>query len=173
MIARAACLVGVLALVGACAASDDGASGSVQPAGVVTAPTPTDEMTESTTRATVADEIIESTLPTVPEDPGIAEELGLQPIELLTDPAGGGTRPLLEWSEVVGAVHYHVVVLAPNGSSYWAWRTTETSVPVGGTPRLEPEAVGPSISPGMSWSVLAVSGDGTPVALSGRRPIAP
>jgi hypothetical protein len=80
---------------------------------------------------------------------------------------------VLESSEVDGAAQYHVVVLAPNGSTYWAWRTDDTSVPVGGSPQLTPDAAGPAIAPGMTWSVLAVSDDGTPVALSGRRPIAP
>lgn len=105
--------------------------------------------------------------------PSRASELGLAEIELLTPTEGRGRRPILEWSPLPGAVNYHVFVRAPSGRVYWGWRTSETSIPIGGLPRLTENAAGPAISVGMTWSVSAVGADGGVIALSGHRPIAP
>jgi hypothetical protein len=105
--------------------------------------------------------------------PSRASQWGLETIELLTPTEGGGRRPILEWQPVAGAEAYNVVVLAPSGRVYWGWRTVETSVPVGGHPRLNESAAGPAISAGMTWSVTAVASDGSLIALSDQRPISP
>lgn len=166
----------LLVLLVGCSASDGAAIPGTENDTVLAVSTPAPaEVTVATNAATTPTTAAATTttVAIVAEDPGIADELGLDGIELLTAAEGGGTRPILEWSAVDGATDYHVVVLGPGESTYWAWRTAETSVPVGGLPQLSSEAAGPSISPGMSWSVLAVAEDGTPLALSGRRDIAP
>lgn len=109
----------------------------------------------------------------VQETPSAASKLGLPAIELLTISEGGGTRPVLEWTAVDGADFYIVSVHTPEGVGYWAWRTEETSVPVGGLPRLNEGAMGPSIAPGMTWSVLALDSEGNLLAASNERPISP
>lgn len=107
------------------------------------------------------------------EHPSAGSQLGLPGIELLTPSSGGGTRPILEWTEVNGADHYLVSVKTAEGNGYWAWRTDTTSVPVGGPPRLNEEAVGPRIVTGMTWSVIALDRSDAIIAASNNRPIAP
>jgi hypothetical protein len=94
-------------------------------------------------------------------------------MSVVTPEAGGGDRPDLEWAPVDGAVRYDVTVLAPDGSVYWGWSGSETSVPLGGFPRLVPEAAGPRIITGMSWTVVAVDADAFPLAIGGPRPLSP
>ena len=177
MMVRTVCLAGLLVAVGACGGGSDDAGSASTVAGAaegdIVEVEPTDATPSTIATGDTVAEPVETTLPAVSEDPGVAEDLGLAPIELLTAADGGGPRPVLEWSPVDGAAQYHVVVLAPNGSTYWAWRTSDTSVPVGGLPQLSPDAAGPAVAPGMSWSVLATAEDRTAIALSGRRPIAP
>lgn len=109
----------------------------------------------------------------VTEELSAASKSGFPGIELLTPASGGGTRPILEWVAVEGASHYLVAVRTPEGKGYWAWRTEDTSVPVGGWPRLNEEANGPRVAKGMTWSVIAVDKDGTIIAVSNHRPISP
>lgn len=92
---------------------------------------------------------------------------------LLTPSSGGGLRPLLEWESVSGADHYGAYVYAPDGSIYWAWTGRATQVHVGGEPRLEDRAPGPSVIDGMSWAVIAYDAEMLPIAVSGRQPIGP
>jgi hypothetical protein len=94
-------------------------------------------------------------------------------IVLLTAEAGGGRRPLLAWDPVPDATRYAVFVYSPSGAAYWTWWGESTSVHVGGEPRLDDGALGPAVTEGMSWAVLAFDADGSPVAVSPRRPIAP
>jgi hypothetical protein len=94
-------------------------------------------------------------------------------IGLLTPEAGGGGRPLLEWEPVPGADHYAVYVYAPDDRVYWAWTGDDARVHVGGEPQLLEGVSGPSISPGMSWAVIAFDADLLPIAVSERREIAP
>lgn len=141
------------------------ATESTDTTGATTATTPGGAATTTTSD-------IESTTTTI-TFPQLLVELGLPVIEQHTPVSGGGTRPLLEWSGVDGAAHYYVAVLAPSGEPYWAWRTSETSVPVGGHPVLEDGAFGPEIAEGMTWSVSAVDGEGNLVGLSAMRPISP
>jgi len=105
--------------------------------------------------------------------PSNADDLGVGTIEQLTPISGGGTRPLLEWAPVDGADRYFVLVSAPSGVIYWGWRTSDTSVPVGGYPQLNEGAAGPAVSEGMTWTVTAVDADGRIIAVSPHRPIAP
>lgn len=103
----------------------------------------------------------------------LAAEYDLAMIEQFTAVSGGGRRPILEWARADGAERYYVVVTAPSGRVYWAWRTSDTSVPVGGHPRLNEDAAGPAVSDGMTWSVVAFDADGSIVGISDARPIAP
>jgi predicted small secreted protein len=109
----------------------------------------------------------------VGEELSAAGEAGFPGIELLTPTSGGGIRPTLEWASVEGAAHYIVSVRTPEGEGYWAWRTEDTSVPVGGLPRLNEQAAGPSIAEGMKWFVVALDESDSIIAVSNHRPISP
>lgn len=82
-------------------------------------------------------------------------------------------RPLLEWEPVPGAAVYSVSVYTPDGVGYWAWRTDATSVHLGGDPRLDDDASGPSTVPGMTWSVIAFDAARLPIAASARAVLHP
>lgn len=99
--------------------------------------------------------------------------MGLPGIELFTPVSGSGTRPILEWGAVDGAAYYMVSIRTLEGAGYWAWRTADSSVPVGGHPRLNEAAVGPRVAPGMLWSVVAFDSEDNLIAASNHRPIAP
>lgn len=107
------------------------------------------------------------------EYPPLLPDMAVPVITQITPTEGGGFRPVLEWTAVEGASLYLVAVQAPDGRLYWAWRTEDTSVPVGGLPRLEEDAFGPAVSRGMTWSVIALDTDGAVVGASAVRPIAP
>jgi hypothetical protein len=98
---------------------------------------------------------------------------GFNGLELFTAASGGGTRPLLEWSNVEGADTYSVVVYDPEGTPYWQALTDETSIYVGGSIQLLEDRPGPRISVGSSWSVVALDGDQLPLAISGIASIGP
>ncbi len=97
----------------------------------------------------------------------------VEAIHLLTLESGGGHRPLLEWEAVETADYYIVTIFSPDGSPYWAWPTEDSSVPVGGLPRLEDHTEGPVIWEGCTWGVIGYDATGLPVAASERRPISP
>lgn len=103
----------------------------------------------------------------------LADALDLPVIELLTPASGGGDRPDLSWAPVDGADLYQVVLLAPDGAFYWGWTGNETTIPVGGLPRLVPEAAGPRLIPSMSWTVTAIDERSLPLAIGGPAEISP
>ena len=149
-------------------------AGPGMPSGPVPAGTPqrpAGPTAASTARATEKATAVPSE--PAPSGSSRAAELGLDEIQLTTPISGGGRRPVLEWAPLTEAAHYHVLVRAPSGRVYWGWRTSGTSIPVGGLPRLTENAAGPAISIGMSWSVSAVDADGRVIGLSGQRPISP
>ena len=149
---RALAAITVVALIAAACGGDDAtdtATTSTTPAVATTGPTGT-----GATTTTVVDD-------------------GGDGVVLTTPTEDVGPRPELAWEPVEGAALYQVVLFAPDGSAYWAWQGTETSVPVGGRPLLREEARGPRVANGMSWSVAAYDADGLPIALSEQRPISP
>lgn len=97
----------------------------------------------------------------------------LEGIALLTPTTGGGTRPVLEWEGVEEADRYGVYLYDPEGKLFWSWQGRETSIPVGGRPRLVEDALGPRVAEGMTWIVIAFDADQMPVAAGGPRAIAP
>lgn len=105
--------------------------------------------------------------------PAFAADLDLPGLEQTTETQGGGRRPVLEWASIEGADYYIVALFSPAEKIYWGWRTSDTSVPVGGAPKLDEDALGPAVSNGMTWSVIAFGADGNPMAASARRPISP
>jgi hypothetical protein len=167
-------LVVALALAGwACSGSDgeppeaDAASSSSTPTS--TEPTTVVEADSLTPEPTA----VPTSTPTPVAFPAFAAESGLPDIEQLTATDSGGRRPLLEWAAHDGAMYYIVAVFSPSGEIYWGWRTSDTSVPVGGNPQLDEDALGPAVSTGMTWSVIAFDETGDPVATSAIRPISP
>jgi hypothetical protein len=82
---------------------------------------------------------------------------------------GAGPAPLFEWRPIDGASKYRLSVRGPELRS-WAWAGAATSIRYGGV--TEGQA-GPTIVPGTFWSVAALGGDGSLLALSELRPVSP
>jgi hypothetical protein len=100
--------------------------------------------------------------------PNALAELPL--VELVAPGAlNAGPAPLFEWRASEGAASYRLSVRGPEGLA-WAWQGPQTSVRYGGV--AEGQA-GPTIVPGMLWSVAALGGDGSLVALSELRGVSP
>jgi hypothetical protein len=93
------------------------------------------------------------------------------PLVELLRPAttGAGSAPVFEWRPVGGASDYRLSVRGP-GFRHWAWAGPETSVRYGGVAEGQS---GPTIIPGSMWSVAALGGDGSLLALSELRPVTP
>jgi hypothetical protein len=174
----------VASLVAGCSGGDDDAGdtapGTAAPASTGSADESSNTETTGTQPPTtvaatsVAPEPAPTTEP-APIEPSseLADSLGLDVIEILTPAEGGGDRPDLSWAPIEGADTYQVVLNAPSGGFYWGWTGTETSIPVGGLPRLVPEAAGPRLIPEMSWTVIAFDTEVRPLALGGPAPISP
>jgi len=109
----------------------------------------------------------ETTSTTLRQDSPIAADMGLASMVILTPEEGLGERPDLAWEPVDGASMYRVTVLGPDGAFYWGWMGEETSVPLGGYPRLEDAAAGPRIVSGMTWTVVAFDAALVPIAVGG------
>lgn len=94
----------------------------------------------------------------------------LSTIELLAPTEfDAGRAPTFEWAPVDTAATYRLSVLAPDAPT-WAWLGSATSVRYGGVPE---GANGPSLRPGSWWSVTALSGDGSVLAVSDLRAVSP
>lgn len=130
--------------------SDPGGSG-------VSSPSTTDPAQDPTTTTTVV----------------VPLNIEVPVIEVTTPTAGEGPRPELSWEPVPETVRYLVTVYTPGGDPYWAWQGENTSIHVGGEPRLEPDAAGPSVVDGMTWEVVAVGSNDELLAASGRMEISP
>jgi hypothetical protein len=95
---------------------------------------------------------------------------GLPLVELIAPEAtDAGRAPTFTWGAVSGALAYRLSVLVPDGVA-WAWQGDATSVRYGGVPD---GVSGPSIVPGSWWSVAALDGDGSIVAMSELRAVSP
>lgn len=159
-----------LLLLVACSSADDGTPAVDSSPTTSTIQQSSEDGTATTTAASTTTTAASTTTVTYAS---IASDLGVELIEQLTAVSGGGFRPILEWSAVAGANRYYVVVSGPSGNVYWGWRTEETSVPVGGIPRLDEDAIGPEVAEGMTWMVTALDAEGQIIAISARRPIGP
>jgi len=94
----------------------------------------------------------------------------LSTIELLAPTeSDAGRAPTFEWAPVDKAATYRLLVLAPDAPT-WAWLGSATSVRYGGVPE---GANGPSLRPGSWWSVTALTGDGSVLAVSDLRAVSP
>ena len=93
------------------------------------------------------------------------------PLVELVGPAAtnAGPAPVFEWRGVDSAVAYRLSVRGPEIRT-WAWSGPETSVRYGGVAEGQS---GPAIVPGTVWSVAALRGDGSVLALSELRPVSP
>jgi hypothetical protein len=109
----------------------------------------------------------ETTSTALQQDSPIAADVGLPSMVLLTPEEGVGERPDLAWETVDGATMYRVTVLGADGAFYWGWAGEETSVPLGGFPRLEDAAAGPRVVSGMTWTVVALDANLVPLAVGG------
>jgi hypothetical protein len=99
---------------------------------------------------------------------------GVEAVELVApEEEGAGEVPTFEWEPVDGASSYRLVVIDADGNATWAWEGPETSTTLGGVLAQPPEAGGPVITPGSSWSVPALDRDGHALAVSPLRPVSP
>jgi hypothetical protein len=143
------------------------------------------EDTTTTTTSATTTSLVDATATTMP-DPGTESTTttamtpvgplviaGLDPIEQLTPVSGEGSRPLLVWAPVDGAAAYLVMVYDGDDLPYWSTITSDTQTYVGGPLQIPDDRSGPRISEGYSWSVYADDADGTIIAASPLRDIAP
>jgi len=142
--------------------SDPGASPTSVPG---SEPEPTD--TPATTQAAVT---TSTTVAAVDAALPVADS---EPIVQTTETSGGGTRPLLSWEAVDGAVSYIVVVYAESGEPYWSAVTEDSEVFVGGSVQIPEDNGGPRVADGYSWIVYASNADDALIASSPQRPISP
>jgi len=95
-------------------------------------------------------------------------------VELTAPPEeGAGEVPTFEWSGVEGAAGYRLAVLNADGEVLWAWEGEETSIPLGAVADRPEGTYGPVLTPGSTWSVVALDPTGAVVAVSGVRPVSP
>jgi hypothetical protein len=90
------------------------------------------------------------------------EAAGLATIELV--PADAGEQPMLAWMPVDGATSYRLVALTSDGSPYWAWLGMATEVRFGGAPAAGGQTA--VVFEPMTWRVIAIDGEGLPIAAS-------
>lgn len=129
-----------------------------------------------TTACTQASEtpVITATTTTHSQSKPFISASGISTIELLTDTQGVGTKPLLEWKALSGAVRYELIVYDDLGAPYWAWDGAQTEVYLGGGNTQPPaDSAGPSVGAGYSWSVVAFNGNDKVIAASEVRSISP
>lgn len=109
------------------------------------------------------------------EQPGEPLDFGLAPLPLIAPAVTeAGQRPTFTWEPVAGAAAYTLAVVTDTGEPLWAWQGPETTVIIGGWPETPPpEAPGPLLLGPSSWFVMALDGDGRPIANSVLRPVAP
>ncbi len=105
--------------------------------------------------------------PTRPRPAALAE---LPLVELLAPGAtNAGRAPTFRWGAVPDAATYRLSILGADGPR-WSWQGNATEIRYGGVP----EGVdGPSLVAGSWWSVAAIGGDGSVLALSELRAVSP
>jgi hypothetical protein len=103
--------------------------------------------------------------PVLPETEEIAQT---------TKKRGVGPHPVLRWKAVEAATRYLLVVQTPKGDPYWSWQGTETRVRFGGGPLDAPRnSDGATLTRKLVWFVVAFDTDGSIIASSAKRKIAP
>jgi len=85
---------------------------------------------------------------------------------------GAGKIPTFRWRPLQGATQYRLAVLDRRGQVLWAWAGAETSVPLGGVANRREGRPGPVLTPGSTWSVVALE-DGRVVGVGEVRPVSP
>ncbi len=110
---------------------------------------------------------------TIAEPRGLREtfsERGVTTMTLRSDETG--PHPTLTWDTVDGAALFLLAIIDGNGSPYWAWTGTETSVRVGGGNTAELNQTATLHEP-MKATIAAVSSEGRLVAISEPTTIGP
>lgn len=131
------------------ASADDSADGS---AGAGTQPDPTPAATAA---------------PVAPFVEGIPLLVLLAPGELTNELA-----PEFSWQPVDDAATYRLAVIGEQGPM-WSWEGSQTAVRLGGFSEERSAGFpGPTINGSVTWSVVALAGDGTVVAASELRSLA-
>lgn len=176
---RTRAVLGTIALAGvlsACGGSSDGTSSTsasvASPASSTIAP--------GTSAAPSATEPVATDPPATESpvtEPPVTEPPVTSPLDVgtvvITSPRSAvGDRPTFAWESVEGAVEYSLLVTEANtGRAVWAWRGTDTSVPLGAD--LIEGAEGPRLVAPVLLDVFALDADGVIVAASGPTPVEP
>jgi len=159
-------VLAVILIASACSTADQATDAG--------APATTESATTTASSATAPSTTTAQQTTTTAAAPDVEPLLaGATPVLQGTPTEGVGLRPTLSWEAVDGADTYFLVVKDDTGLAYWSWLGTESSVPLGGAAFPEDIGNGPTIGPGYTWSVSAYAPDGTLLAISGDRPIAP
>ncbi len=164
MMKRTAIFASALAIALASCGSDGADDGS--------AVSTSSETAEATTTTTADSSNDTSDTPTADAETQADDEAGADlfpEIELAsTEP---GPRPTLSWSGVDGAALYQLTVLDADGTPYWSWSGTDTTVPLGGMEN--PDAMGAWVFEELSWMVVARDDAGAPLGMSRRGVLEP
>ena len=83
--------------------------------------------------------------------------------------SNAGLAPTFEWQAFTGAAAYRLSVLASDGPT-WSWTGASTSIRYGG---VESGVSGPALKAGSWWSVAALDGSDTVIAMSELRAVSP
>ncbi len=162
-------VVAVAFLLGSCGSGDsDETTATSTSVGRTATPSTTQSAPDNSAETTTPNEPADTTTTTTePVDDAWSDTF--QEISLTaTEP---GPRPLLAWEEVDGAALYQVTVLDADGIPYWSWSGDTAAVPLGGMEN--PDAIGAWVFEELTWTVVARSDDGTPLAMSQRGTLEP
>jgi hypothetical protein len=99
---------------------------------------------------------------------------GTRLIRVVTPTNDVGEHPTLRWKPVKGVESYAAFVHTKGGDPYWAWRGDATHVRFGGdSPDAVKNSEGAALTTKRVWFVFGFNDEGTVIASSARRKIAP
>ncbi len=78
---------------------------------------------------------------------------------------------MLAWTPVEGAAAYRLVALTSDGTPYWAWLGEATEVRFGGA--VDTGGHTAVVFEPMTWRVVALDAEGTPLAASEQAELSP
>jgi hypothetical protein len=99
---------------------------------------------------------------------------GTRLIRLVTPTNDVGEHPTLRWKPANGVESYAVFVHTKRGDPYWTWQGDATHVRFGGdSPNAVKNSEGAALTTKRVWFVFGLDDEGTVIASSAKRKIAP